>query len=96
MKEPVKWEEQRREPRRLIAGIARMAQRTSIILGDVQQNVYPCKILDASAGGYRISLKPMPKLEVGSEVLFEHTDKSRQRLNVCWVSEYEVGLKLPE
>jgi hypothetical protein len=90
------WEDQRREARRLITGIARMAQRTSIILGDDERNVYPCKILDASDSGYRISLKPMPKLEVGSEIFFEHTDKSRQRFSVCWVSEYEVGLKLAE
>ena len=77
-------------------GRADGAAHTSIILGDVERNVYPCKVLDASDSGYRISLKPMPKLEVGSEILLEHSDKSRQRLAVCWVSEYEAGLKLAE
>jgi hypothetical protein len=89
-------EDQRGEARRPVRGVARMAQRTSIILGDDERNVYPCKILDASDGGYRISLKPMPKLEVGSEILFEHTDRSRQRFSVCWVSECEAGLKRAE
>ena len=65
-----------------------------VILGDDEQNVYPCKILDASNSGYRIGLKPMPKLEVGSEIILEHTDKTRQRVCVCWVAAHEVGLKL--
>ncbi|HTJ89860.1 MAG TPA: hypothetical protein VL356_06750 [Acidocella sp.] len=90
------WEDQRREARRPVRGIARMAQRTSILLGDDERNVHPCKVLDASDSGYRISLKPMPKLEVGSEILLEHSDKSRQRLAVCWVSDYEAGLKVAE
>ena len=92
----MQWEEQRREPRRPVTGIARMAQRTSIILGEDGKSVYPCKILDASDKGYRVSVRPMPKLEVGREVLFEHTDKSRQRFYVCWVSAHELGLKLAE
>ncbi len=87
------WEEQRRETRRPVTGVARMAQRTSIILGEDERNVYPCKILDASNNGYRIAIKPMPKLEVGSEVIFEQTDKTRQRFCVCWVSKHEAGLK---
>lgn len=90
----VKKEEQRRETRRLVTGVARMAQRTYLILGEDEQTIYPCKILDASDSGYRIAMKPMPKLEIGSEVLFEHTDKTRQRFSICWVSEYDVGLKV--
>ncbi len=96
IKSPAQWEEQRREARRPVTGLARMAQRTSIILGDGEQDVYPCKILDASDRGYRLSVRPMPKLEIGRELLFEHTDKTRQRFFVCWLSEYEVGLKVVE
>ena len=90
------WEEQRRETRRPITGLARMAQRTHILLGDNEENAYPCKILDASNSGFRIAIKPMPKLEIGSEVVLEHTDKTRQRLSVCWLSAYEAGLKAVE
>jgi hypothetical protein len=86
--------EQRRERRRPVVGLARMAQRTRIILGADGQVVLPCKILDASDNGYRIALKPMPKLEIGNELLLEHTDGSRRRVCVCWVAEHEVGLEI--
>jgi hypothetical protein len=88
------WNEQRREHRRPVTGLARMAQRTRIILGADEQVVQQCKILDASDNGYRIGSKPMPKLEIGNEFILEHTDGSRRRVCVCWVSEHEVGLKV--
>ena len=91
---PVNWEEQRGEKRRPITGVARLAQRTRVILGGEEGRGQACKILDASNSGYRITLKPMPRLELGNEIILEHTDGMRQRACVCWVSEYEVGLKV--
>ena len=59
-----------------------------------RERVQPCKILDASNSGFRIALKPMPKLEIGDEIILEHTDGTQQRVCVCWVSAHEVGLKV--
>ena len=50
--------------------------------------------LDVSKSGYRIGLKPMPHIENGSEIILELTDGTRQRVSVCWVSDYEVGLNV--
>jgi hypothetical protein len=76
-------------------GVARMAQRTFMILGEEgNESTHPCKILDASNSGYRIGLNPMPKLEVGTEVTLEYTDKTRKKFCVRWVTIDEVGLQL--
>lgn len=92
-KPPEEWHEQRRETRRLVTGVARMAQRMHIILGE-EQIAHPCRLLDVSKSGYRIGLKPMPHIENGSEIILELTDGTRQRVSVCWVSDYEVGLNV--
>ena len=94
MKPPEQWDEQRGEKRRPITGVARLAQRTRVILGGEEGRGSTCKILDASNSGFRIALKPMPKLEIGDEIILEHTDGTRQRVCVCWVSAHEVGLKV--
>jgi hypothetical protein len=94
MNSPEQWDEQRSEKRRPITGVARLAQRTRVILGGDEERVQPCKILDASNSGFRIALKPMPKLEIGDEIILEHTDGTQQRVCVCWVSAHEVGLKV--
>jgi hypothetical protein len=92
---PGKWDEQRRETRRPVTGVARIAQRTFMILGEEEnESTHPCKILDASDSGYRIGLKPMPKLEIGSEVTLEYTDKTRKKFCVRWVTAHEVGLQM--
>ena len=66
-----------------------------MILGEEENEIaHPCKILDASDSGYRIGLKPMPKLEIGSEVTLEYTDKTRQKFCVRWVTAHEVGLQM--
>jgi hypothetical protein len=92
-----KWDEQRRETRRPIMGVARMAQRTFMILEEQgNESAHHCKILDASDSGYRIGLTPMPKLEIGSEVTLEYTDKTRKKFYVRWVTVHEVGLQLAE
>ncbi|WP_325396876.1 hypothetical protein [Acidocella sp.] len=90
---PGKWDEQRRETRRLVAGVARMAQRTFLILGEDEQSSYPCKILDASDNGYRIGLRPMPTLTVGNEVTLEYTDKTRRKFYIRWIAAHEIGLQ---
>ena len=92
---PGKWDEQRSETRRPVTGIARIAQRTFMILGEEEnESSHPCKILDASDSGYRIGLRPMPKLDVGNEVTLEYTDKTRKKFCVRWVTAYEVGLQI--
>lgn len=87
-------QDRRREKRHSVTGVARMAQRTCIILGTDEPTVHPCKILTASDQGYSISLTPMPKLEIGDEFVFEHTDRTQYLVRVCWLSEHEAGLKI--
>jgi hypothetical protein len=84
--------EGRREPRRVLTGIARLAQRTRVILDADEQDTQACKILDSSDSGYRIALTTERQIE--GEIILEHTDGSRRRVRVRWVSGREVGLEI--
>ena len=96
MRLPNLRQERRREMRRTVTGIALRVQRTRVILGAGEPTVHPCKILNASDHGYCVSLNPMPKLEIGDELILEHTDRTQCRVRVCWMSTYEAGLKVVE
>jgi len=84
----------RREQRRPVVGLARMMQKTRLILDEAGQDVLACKILDASDHGYRVGLTQARKIE--GEITLEHTDGSQRRVRVCWARGNELGLEIVE
>jgi len=77
-----------------ITGIARTAQRTKLIVLDREHPPIPCKILDASAGGYRVSVQaPVP---AGALLALEHTDGKRRPVLIAWTGDHELGLRIVE
>jgi hypothetical protein len=82
----------RHHARTEITGLARMAQRTKLVLLDRDHPPIPCKILDASAGGYRVSVAtPVP---TDAQLALEHTDGKRVLVDIAWTENNTLGLKI--
>jgi hypothetical protein len=87
-----------RDSRRPITGVARLAQRTRLLLDDEARTALGCTICDASEAGFRVALTKgqlVPEtLAVDCEIVLEHSDKSRLVVRVRWVREPEIGLEV--
>ena len=87
-----------RDSRRPITGVARLAQRTRLLLNDEAQTALGCVICDASEAGFRVALnrgQAVPEgLAADAEIVLEHSDKSRLVVRVRWVRPPEIGLEV--
>jgi hypothetical protein len=85
-------EDKRHHARTEIKGMARMAQRIKLVLLDRDHPPIPCKILDASAGGYRVSAATA--VPADAQLALEHTDGKRVLVDIAWVENNTLGLKI--
>jgi hypothetical protein len=53
-----------------------------------------CSILDVSDNGCRIYIKNTRSLEIGTAIIIEYADGTRNYDRVCWISGNEIGLKI--
>ncbi len=86
--------EQRRAERQPIIGFNRLAPRTRLVLDADGKDVHPCRIVDVSERGYRISLVHERTIPVGAEIMLEHTDGWRRPVRVRWAFKNEFGLEI--
>jgi len=87
-------EDKRHYPRVKISGMARIAQRIKLVLLDRDEPPIPCKILDASPGGYRVSVAVPAPLD--AQLALEHTDGKRLPVQIGWAEQNNLGLKIIE
>lgn len=94
--------DQREAARADVAGMDRLAQRTTLITSgpDGRQREHRCRITDASDTGYRIVLITADQ-EAGTrhftpeqELLLEHVDGWQREVQVRWVRHNMLGLRI--
>jgi hypothetical protein len=86
--------EKRRAKRQQLVGLDRLAPRTRLILDADGKDVQSCRILDVSDTGYRIALTGEREIQIGAEIMLEHTDGWRRPVRVCWAFGNELGLEI--
>ena len=93
--------EQRRAPRVEVNGLDRLAQRTVLIAigADGQRREHRCRIVEASATGYRVVLVTAQQnagrvFEPGDEIRLEHIDGWQREVQVRWVRQNSLGLMI--
>jgi len=90
-----------RAPRRAITGIAFNAQRSRLILDapdSAGNESYPCKIANVSDAGFGLMCPAAAKVpdlfKVGAHMTLEGSDGKRSRVEVRWISNGRLGLRL--
>jgi hypothetical protein len=86
--------DQRHYPRVTITGMARIAQRSRLVRLDRDEPPIQCKILDASAGGYRVAVAT--DVPFDAALALEHTDGKRLHVQIVWAAANNLGLRIIE
>jgi hypothetical protein len=86
--------EHRREKRRPVDKIVNIMNRTKAIFDVARGDMEACSILDVSDNGCRIYIKNARILEIGTAIIIEYADGTRNYDRVCWTSGNEIGLKI--